>query len=549
MRKAAITGAIPVLLGIVAFYVVVGPRVLNPINIAWLEGGDPATHYLGWLFFRNADWAFPLGLNPNYGLELGNAIVFSDSNPLFAILFKLFSPVLPEPFQYFGIWIFVCFILQAWFSWKLIGLVSDSNAIRLLGAGFFVFSPAMIWRLHWNIGHLSLVGHFLVVAALYLVFRPKSEKRLLAWGCLLVVAALVHAYFLGMVMLLWLADLVGRITKGDQTIHQALSELGVLAPVIGLVCWQAGYFSVGRGAIASGYGRYRMNLLSPIDPGKADYGLWSSIMMNLSGDEGHHEGFNFLGIGVIALLFFTIPVLIRGKVNLVAAVCKKPFLLILLGGFALFALSNKVGIGPYNFEYSLPELMLSGANIFRASGRMFWPCFYALLYVAIFLIVRGNGRRTAIFLMALAIILQVVDTSTAWRKIRHKLMVDAHSEWSTPLKDQFWGHAAVKYRKVRWIQPGNAGDHWKTFAAYAGKYNLASDVAYVSRISESALSDAHGKAAIALHSGQFDPDTLYILDEESLSQAVLNVNSDTDLLTQIDGYNVLAPGWKIELGQ
>jgi hypothetical protein len=62
---------LPLLIGVVAFFLVVGPRALNPLNIAWLGNGDPATHYLGWVFFRQSPWSFPIGLNPSYGLELG----------------------------------------------------------------------------------------------------------------------------------------------------------------------------------------------------------------------------------------------------------------------------------------------------------------------------------------------------------------------------------------------------------------------------------------------------------------------------------------------
>jgi len=105
--------AMPLLLGTVAFFIVVGPRVLNPGNIGWIRAGDPATHYLGWHFFRNSEWSFPVGLNPNYGLEISNAILFSDSNPLLAILFKPFAGLLPETFQYFGVWVYACFVLQA----------------------------------------------------------------------------------------------------------------------------------------------------------------------------------------------------------------------------------------------------------------------------------------------------------------------------------------------------------------------------------------------------------------------------------------------------
>ena len=172
--------------GLIAFLAVVGPRALQPRNIAWLGQGDPATHYLGWLFFRNSEWSFPIGLNPKYGLEISNAILFSDSNPLLAIIFKLFSHFLPETFQYFGIWLLACFILQAWFAFKLVGLITKSLSVRTLAASFFIFAPPMIWRLH---GHLSLVGHFLVLASIYLALTPSPKRRIISWAALLVVSA------------------------------------------------------------------------------------------------------------------------------------------------------------------------------------------------------------------------------------------------------------------------------------------------------------------------------------------------------------------------
>lgn len=171
--------AIPCIIGTVAFLAIVGPRVLDPENIGWLSMGDPAQHFLGWHFFRSSEWSFPAGLNPAFGLEIGSAITFSDSIPLLAFLFKPFSSSLPEVFQYSGFWLYACFVLQAWFGWKLAGLVFEAPLLRSFAAGLFVFSPPMIWRLY---GHLSLVAHFLVLAALYLALRPDQDRRNLRWG-------------------------------------------------------------------------------------------------------------------------------------------------------------------------------------------------------------------------------------------------------------------------------------------------------------------------------------------------------------------------------
>ena len=96
----------PLLLGAIAFFIVVGFEPLNPVNAGWILGRlDPTQHYLGWLFYRNSEWTFPIGLNPLFGQDLSSSIVYSDSIPLLAIPFKLLGPLLPERFHYFGIWL------------------------------------------------------------------------------------------------------------------------------------------------------------------------------------------------------------------------------------------------------------------------------------------------------------------------------------------------------------------------------------------------------------------------------------------------------------
>lgn len=59
-NKSPALAILPLLLGALAFLLVIGPRALDPQNIAWLAEGDPATHYLGWVFFRHSPWTFPL---------------------------------------------------------------------------------------------------------------------------------------------------------------------------------------------------------------------------------------------------------------------------------------------------------------------------------------------------------------------------------------------------------------------------------------------------------------------------------------------------------
>jgi Family of unknown function (DUF6311) len=526
----------PVALGVVAFFLVVGLRALNPTNIAWLGNGDLATHYLGWVFFSQSEWFFPLGLNPDYGLEFSNAILFSDSNPLFAFLFKPFASLLPQPFQYFGIWLLACFVLQAWFAWKLIGLVSTSVAVRILGAGLFVFAPPMIFRMG---GHPNLAGHFLIVAALYFTFHPKLNRRTLIWSLLISVAALVHAYLMVMVASIWFASLADQLISKRISNRNAAIEFVIVFVAVALVCWQAGYFVVGSGASGGSFGYYRMNLLSILDASHVSYTL-----KDIPEAAGDYEGFNFLGLGVLFLATCALPTLVAGQHRLGRALRCYPVLLLMLAGLAIFALSNKVGIGTFGFEYPLPEKVFSFASYFRASGRMFWPVFYTIVFTIIFIVVRSNNRRTVVLLLGLALIIQIVDTHAGWRNIRGPLMVEAKSTWDTPMQSPFWKEAAIKYKKIRWIQPAGHSAKWMHLAAFAGANKMATDAVYLARVGNRVSAQARENAAKVLKTGRYERDALYVFDDNAFRLASLSIDLSSDLIAQIDGFNVVAPGWK-----
>ena len=530
---------LPLLMGVLAFFIVVGPRALNPENIAWLGHSDPATHYLGWAFFRHSPWSIPLGLNPSYGLELGSAIIFSDSNPLFAFIFKPFASLLPEPFQYFGLWLLTCFVLQSWFAWKLMGLATSNVTVRLLGAALFLFNPAMIARMGV---HLSLSGHFLILAALYLTLRRGNDKRVLAWGALLAASALVHAYLLVMIALIWIADLLYRTMQNQLSPRKAFAELFGLLLLTGLCCWQAGYFTIkGAGLASVGFGLFRANALTFFNPGG-----WSYVLRDFPGVPGDGDGMAFPGLGVILLLVCALPLMLSGKNNgVMAAIHKRWILMLALVGLMIFALSNKVGIASYEFDYWLPDAFIEMAGIFRASGRMIWPVMYVAIFAVVFLVARGTRPHAAIVLLALAVVAQVADTRAGWANTRsHLMMASPSKEWKTPLVDPFWRSAASHYQNVRWVSPQNFSVHWMTLADYAGKYHLATDAVYLGRVSAVAQEAAQRAAERTVESGKYDADTLYVLDQRSALQATVKLDRTADILARIDDFYVLAPGWK-----
>jgi hypothetical protein len=295
---------------------------------------------------------------------------------------------------------------------------------------------------------------------------------------------------------------------------------------------------VGGGITDSGYGYYRMNLLSVVDPSG-----WSYLLPDIPQGSGDYEGFNYLGLGVILLLICAVPPALSGRLRLRARIARHPTLILLFLGLTAFALTNNVGIGSLNLNFPIPESMTEAAGVFRSSGRMFWPVFYAIVIFAIAAVVIGYSGRTATVLLAVALTLQVADSSGKWRGIRAVLMPVTSPTWRDRLVDPFWEAAAPVYAKIRFAPPQNHPKTWLAIPTYAGRYGLATDSVYLARINRDALARAVQAAETAVDSGRYDADTLYVLDESMLPRALVAVDQSRDLLARIDGLIVVAPNW------
>jgi hypothetical protein len=527
----------PLLLGLAAALTIVGLHGIDPANIGWNSGGDAATHYLGWAFFRGSPWEFPLGANPAYGLEIGSSIFYSDSIPLMAFAFKPFDHWLPHPFQYLGIWTALCLMLQAWFAWRLLGCVESLKDVwlRLPAAGLFVFSPPMIIRIS---GHSALVAHWLILAGVYLYVKGEARVRLLGWPALALVTSLIHSYLFVMVAALWCADFVVRIQRRESPPQRLLLDVGLVLGSATFGLWQAGFFMV-HVEPGGGYGEYGMNLLALINPD-----IYSHVLKPIAPElQGFHEGFNFIGLGSLILIPMLLPVVLERPILLRVSRAHWPLIAVLFV-LSAFAVSNVVWIGMRRFMIPLPAPVVDLASVLRASGRMFWPAYYVLLFTLIVLLSRSYSRRSARGVLLLAFILQVTDTSEGWGKQYTHFKDRSASAWSTPLQSGLWKVLGSRYRKLRRVPLVHYHPDYSVFAYYASAHGMATDSVYLARVDPLALAAARESSEAAIASGNFASDTLYILDRAHASLAADHLDPELDLLTQADGYFVLAPGWK-----
>ena len=212
LNRKVLNNLPPLLIGIFVYWYVVGFKVFDPLYIGWLVGRfDPIQHYLGWDFFRNSAWTFPIGLSPTFGLDISSSIVYADSIPLMAIIFKGLDKLLPLNFQYFGIWLLICFLLQAYFGWLLANIFCNSKLSKIAVTILFTISPQLLWRLNTHAGvHNALASHFLILAGIFLNLRKGESHRYFYWMLLFVASLTINFYFLLITSLLWGADSLDR---------------------------------------------------------------------------------------------------------------------------------------------------------------------------------------------------------------------------------------------------------------------------------------------------------------------------------------------------
>lgn len=526
-----------VALGAAAFFVVAGWWVLIPTNISWLVSGDRAMHQLGWMMFRDAPWSLPPGASPNLGLELANSIALVDGLPLFAIPFKLLGPLLPRPFQYWGDWWLLCFILQSLFGYHLARELGAARIVALLAAGFALIAPAFLFRLPL---HMALAGHWTILAALYFYAR-REPARLRFWLLLLTATAAIHAYLLAMVVGIWFASYLQRSWLKRMGLRHAIVEPLSVVIVVALVLWAVGFFYPGSYASA-GYGFYRLNLLGPI----ITYGDWSKLAPALPHSDYDYEGLSFLGIGVVGALVLAIA---SGSIRDIGHLIRRRWLLLTLFCLAcwVFALSNVIGIGDREtapIPYGPIETL--GA-IFRSSGRFVWPVLYLAIIGSVVVSARRMPKAMATVALAFLLAVQVYDSSAGWSFFRGTIPEPA-AAWPTPLTSPFWGRAVqAGYTKIRGLPPisRNAGlprhPDWRWLEYLAATHGLALDTVQLGRIDNAAAQTLVGKANAILDGGPTEPDTLYILDAWAARHLAPHVQSG-DLFALVDNRIVFIPG-------
>ncbi len=518
----------------VFFYIYVfGFATLNPLTTQWLLTGDQAQHYLGWYFFRNEEWLWPPGRTQGFGLPLGGSVAFTDSIPMLALILKPFSPWLPESFQYFGLWMLACFVLNGYFGLRLMAHATQSQLLRLLGALFFILSPPLIFRAH---GHESLMAHWLLLAGMDTWLSGWSAR---SWGLWSLLAAMCHPYLLLMVLGLLAASAAEALWIGrTRSLRRLAIESGVIGTGVVFALWLAGYL-IGGGVAGGGYGYFSMNILALFNPifGASRFFMQHDFHPDFK-PFGQYEGFLYLGAGMLLMVVMAAGICLTVPRSTAKSLVRRYWPLAAAAlVFWLLALSNKIMLGQLNLvTVPLPELLRKALSVFRASGRLGWPLFYLLNLMALAVIVRSLSFRSALIILAFGILLQFVDQTKKYEELQS--LYQQRLTWESPLKSPEWDKLSVGASGLVILPPHQPMEQiYIPFAHFAARHRLATNAAHLARADAGSVETYGKKIAERLANGERDPTVIYLFPDRA-GPDVLPPGLRSRVI-QIDGYHVL----------
>ena len=157
---------ISIIIGIFIYFYVFGYKIINPYYTDWIfyQWLDVAQHYTGWLAFLHSPWQFPLLLTDKLTYPENISIFWTDSNPLFSIIFKILAPVYNYAnIQFIGLYSFISLILSSVFASQIVRYFNKNLFIIILGTIFLVYKPTVLHRL---VVHANLSSQFFIYACI-----------------------------------------------------------------------------------------------------------------------------------------------------------------------------------------------------------------------------------------------------------------------------------------------------------------------------------------------------------------------------------------------
>ena len=396
----------------IIFGLIYGFKVLNPKNVNWMFASDyldVLQHYVGFEAFRFGNWTIPIGLSNAISYPSYISVIYTDSIPLLAIFFKIFSFMLPKTFQHIGLYGLTCFILQGLLAAKIIRKYTDSKINIIVSAILFSIIPSMLFRMFY---HTALASQWLLLLSLETIFLynefNNDKKIYFIWGLIAFLCSSIHIYYLLMCGIILVGYILLDILN-TKKIVRSIILLGDYLIVAALTILILGGFAGKATTDDFGFGSFSYNL-----NGLFNSQGWSVFLKELPMQPNQYEGFAYLGLGVIFLsiiaIILTVIWYIKDKTifkqhkNLLFS------LLLITIISTIVAASPKVYIGTHLlFELKLPAFINNIWGIFRSTGRLIWPVIHIITLLSLIIIIKRLTWKQVLLILVICTIIQFVD--------------------------------------------------------------------------------------------------------------------------------------------
>lgn len=516
---------------------------LNPMNASWLlYEGDVFQHYIGWQFFRHEPWQWPLGAIGQLATDMHASVVFTDSIPLMALLLKPFSNLLPDPFQYQGLWMLLSFFLNGVFATRLLMTAGVQKGFAVCVALLMSTSTLITARGLGMHGHEALTAHWVVFLAMEFNLSKQrlSLQALIHWLLLLGLAVLIHFYLFFMVGALWFCWWLFRglepcLNPKQPRYSVATVLLQLLLPPVCVLCLMAasGYFMPGRASVpAGGFGHFSAELLAFFNPQSTAWFFndsFSSMSRWFVGWQppvgGQYEGMSYVGTGVLLLwglaLGFSVKARKAGTLSISTGAIS---LAIAVLGLFVYAMAGRISM-PWQSWYLYYDLPFGPIRDYlRSSGRMVWPLAYALVLLAALVVSQHFPRRWLLPLGVVLLGLSLVELNPWHDRIRveidRRAGIAARGEaWYGALEDESLNRL-LNERKSLVAFPAAHLEALKPYVWLAATHQISINVAYLAGQNQSIGPKVTQHYMEAAQEDRLPPEPVYLITDEKWLSSV-----------------------------
>jgi len=532
---------------IVLLFVTTGLKIVNPKNVGWLSFGD-GTMEISWEFFRKQPvFQFPIGLNPNYGLEVSSTLALDGQIPVMSLILHPLSSVLPERFQYVGIFLFITFALNYYFAKKIFIELKLNRLNSTIASIILSTSPVIFNRVIENT-HYGLTSSFIIFIAFLLVIR--QDSNFVKWNAVYLLSILIFLYYWPMIFVIHMIFNAHRILTKIESVKSVIIKMLLLLFSSYCALYVIGYLGQGVSSQDVGYGRFRTTLSSLIDPSG-----WSRVLPDLQEPDGAYEGFAYLGLPTL-ILFFIFAIFLffvkkpGGNTN-------SSFRVLWLSSIILFifALSNKISFGTLELiAFNVPSPFQIFTTSFRSTGRFAWPLVYLFsIWLIYFLSKRIDPRKLTLLLLSV-LSFHILDI---YPQLNSQRNVKFASEYRTKLTDSGWKAISDCYNKIRVYPPTVGVDGYYDFANLAVEEGLDINTGRFGRVNQNAILGAYDQMHKEFSTGIYRDDSFYIFtNAEFIFPEIVSYQNNLAIHTLendsaygiLNNYKFIAPKLKDCLG-